>query len=206
MKKNVYKTIIASIILFSSMSTIAQDNQDGNRTISEQYTNKIINNNSGQSYSLGIRQKTQIVNYISTKYRINSTEAEQIVEQANIHGMNKNIEPTLIIAMIEHESAFQKNVISRQHAVGLMQIIARYHQNTIRQEVSNRSVNNNNLHDIKTNISIGTTILQQNINYHHNNITYALQRYNGNYKTKRYANAILQHKRNLDQIVNQQDI
>ena len=52
---------------------------------------------------------------------------EEYVEYAEEIGKQYNIAPELIISMIEAESSGRWNIISEDGAIGLMQIVPKYH-------------------------------------------------------------------------------
>lgn len=143
------------------------------------------------------QQKQNVIQYIHNKYRINYNDAEKIVEQAYIHGNKHNIEPSLIIGIIEHESAFKKNIVSKANAVGLMQIVPKYH----RQRIANiTNKNNQTIQHIETNIELGTNILKDYIN-RYSNIGRALQAYNGSHNSNRYSRVVFRKQNNIENIM-----
>lgn len=93
-----------------------------------------------------------------------------------------NLNPQLILGLIEVESAFRQYAISSVGAKGLMQVMP-FWQRTI----GNAS---HNLFDVRTNLRYGCTILRHYNDIENNNLTRALARYNGSLGSNKYPNAI----------------
>lgn len=93
-----------------------------------------------------------------------------------------DLNPQLILGLIEIESAFRQYAISNVGAKGLMQVMP-FWQRYIGNET-------HNLFDIRTNLRYGCTILRHYNNLENNNLTRALARYNGSLGSNKYPNAI----------------
>lgn len=123
--------------------------------------------------------------------------AEVITEQAKLH----NIDPLLIVALIQVESNFKDNALSKKGAKGLMQLLP----NTAKYIHSKDSKGINdftNLYDMETNIKLGTAYMDYLLKKTKGNMEHALIAYNmgpGNmYKAmrnnrlpKNYSNKVL---------------
>ena len=123
--------------------------------------------------------------------------AEVITEQAKLH----NIDPLLIVALIQVESNFKDNALSKKGAKGLMQLLP----NTAKYIHSKDSKGINdftNLYDMETNIKLGTAYMDYLLKKTKGNMEHALIAYNmgpGNmYKAmrnnrlpKKYSNKVL---------------
>lgn len=92
------------------------------------------------------------VQYLEYKTGRSTPQHEQIVRAVYKHAKAKNLDPTLVLGLIEQESMFKPRVSSRAGAKGLMQVIPRYHKDKIRGR---------NIYDIDTNIDVGTSILRE---------------------------------------------
>lgn len=85
-----------------------------------------------------------------TKEKVNIDTARSISKNAFMSGISKNLNPKMILAMIKTESNFNKNARSPYGAVGVMQVVPKYHLAKLKGK---------NPTDIKTSIDVGTTIL-----------------------------------------------
>lgn len=131
-----------------------------------------------------------------------------ITEQAKIH----NIDPLLIIALIQVESTFNPNAYSHKGAKGLMQLLpdtAKYINKKTNKGISNTS----NLFDEEINIKLGTAYVEYLLNKTNGNLEYALAAYNmgptNMYRAKRenklptaYSNKVLNEYNKLLKAVN----
>ncbi len=92
------------------------------------------------------------------------------------------LQPELVLAVMDVESAFEKYAISRVGARGLMQIMPFWLDEIGRP--------NDNLFDIDTNIRFGCTILKHYIDIEKGNLFRALGRYNGSLGKAKYPNKV----------------
>lgn len=113
----------------------------------------------------------------SAAKRLSSKERLQlasiITEQAQLH----NLDPLLIIALIQVESTFNTNAQSHKGAKGLMQLLpdtASY----INKKTDKGIPENSNLFDAETNISLGSAYMEYLLNKTNGNLEYALAAYN----------------------------
>lgn len=81
------------------------------------------------------------------------------------------LEPELVLAVIEVESNFNRFAISSAGARGLMQIMPFW--------LEEIGAENDNLFSVRTNLRFGTTILRHYLRVENGNLTRALARYNG---------------------------
>lgn len=134
---------------------------------------------------------------IQTAYAIPSTTAQRVSPLIVQHAQNQDIDPLLVAAVIRQESTYRSQVTSPAGAVGLMQVIPRYWQQTCTGDLYNES----------SNIQCGTYILSK-YNQSAGEWKKALAYYNvgpsgyeNNRKMrkqgKRYAKQVKQHKKAL---------
>ena len=141
---------------------------------------------------------TKMANYITSKYNnVSTQDAIQISNTALIHAQKHNIEPSLILGLIEKESKFQKNIVSKGNAHGLMQIIPKWHKQNINEVIPK---NGGTLKSIDNNVAIGTNILKTQLEKYPN-ISRALQAYNGNHNGSSYAKQVLHYQHQIKQSV-----
>lgn len=160
-----------------------------------------INDNSNNSQITQINQLYDFIkleNYIVNKYKnISNTDARNIVKTSYQYAQKRNLEHTLVLAIIEGESNFNKSIKSSANAVGLMQVIPKYHQETIKKAVNeNTTTKSNSIYDIENNIASGTNIIRQYINKY-KNIPRALQAYHGQHNNMQYAKKILNFQQEI---------
>jgi soluble lytic murein transglycosylase-like protein len=82
-----------------------------------------------------------------------------------------DLEPELVLAVIEVESNFNRYAISVAGARGLMQIMPFW--------LNEIGADGDNLFNVRTNLRFGTTILRHYLDVENGNLTRALARYNG---------------------------
>lgn len=160
-----------------------------------------INDNSNNYQITQINQLYDFIkleNYIVNKYKnISNTDARNIVKTSYQYAQKRNLEHTLVLAIIEGESNFNKSIKSSANAVGLMQVIPKYHQETIKKAVNeNTTTKSNSIYDIENNIASGTNIIRQYINKY-KNIPRALQAYRGQHNNMQYAKKILNFQQEI---------
>lgn len=160
-----------------------------------------INDNSNNSQIIQINQLYDFIkleNYIVNKYKnISNTDARNIVKTSYQYAQKRNLEHTLVLAIIEGESNFNKSIKSSANAVGLMQVIPKYHQETIKKAVNeNTTTKSNSIYDIENNIASGTNIIRQYIDKY-KNIPRALQAYRGQHNNMQYAKKILNFQQEI---------
>lgn len=111
--------------------------------------------------------------------------AERIELLSLIHAeaTRVNLEPGLVLALIQVESAFNRFAISSAGARGLMQIMPFWKKEIGRTD--------DNLLDIPTNLRYGTTILAHYIEVEKGSVIRALARYNGSKGQTWYPKRVL---------------
>lgn len=133
--------------------------------------------------------------------------AELITEQAKLH----NIDPLLVVALIQVESSFKDTALSNKGAKGLMQLLpgtAAY----IHAKNDKGLKDISNLFDMETNIKLGTAYMDYLIKKTDGNIEHALIAYNmgpsnmyramrKNKLPKKYSNKVLTVYNNLQKKV-----
>jgi soluble lytic murein transglycosylase-like protein len=94
-----------------------------------------------------------------------------------------NLEPEIVLAVIEVESRFDRFAISRVGAQGMMQVMPFWKNEIGRPE--------DNLTDIDTNLLYGCTILRYYLDKSNGRLMDALARYNGSYGKYWYPSLVL---------------
>lgn len=137
-----------------------------------------------------IQKMQKLASYISNTYDIPMKNAEKIVYTTFEESSKKNLEPMLVLSLIDSESGFRQHIKSPVGAVGLTQVMPKYHKEKI---AALRRTEGTDIFSITGNIKVGTQILRDYINLAGGNLQKGLQMYNGSSKDskKRYSNKIM---------------
>lgn len=125
-----------------------------------------------------------LVTYVSQTFRLSADMASRIVKTAYREALFAGVSPLLVLAIIEKESGFQPSARSPVGAIGLMQVMAKYHVD--RFSTPGKRID---LTHVETNIKVGSRILREYLDAAQGNIKQALSRYSGG--TKGYSTAVL---------------
>ncbi|GMR01002.1 MAG: hypothetical protein BMS9Abin19_0348 [Gammaproteobacteria bacterium] len=106
-----------------------------------------------------------------------------MLKKIHLEAARSELQPELILALIEIESHFDTYAISKSGAQGMMQIMPFWLDEIGRPD--------DNLIDMKTNLRIGCTILKYYMDMEKNDLHKALARYNGSAGSKVYSNKVL---------------
>ncbi len=108
-------------------------------------------------------------------------------------GIRLGLDPLLILAVIAIESSFNPIAQSSAGAMGLMQVVPRYHENTLEEHGASGM-----LLDPAVNIVVGARILKRYID-HTGSLESGLQYYNGARpdRSRKYANKVIAERDRL---------
>jgi soluble lytic murein transglycosylase-like protein len=110
-------------------------------------------------------------------------ERIEILKRVHLEAVRANLEPELVLAVIDVESNFDKYAISVAGARGLMQIMPFWLDEIGRP--------NDNLIHVGTNLRFGCTILKYYLEMEKGDLKRALGRYNGSLGKRKYPNLVL---------------
>jgi len=133
-----------------------------------------------------------IAGIVARRYRVANDAASEVVRAAFAEGRRHGLDPMLILAVIAVESRFNPFAASEQGALGLMQIVPRFHKDKLGDpELSVLSP--------EANIALGARILKDAIRRGGSDAA-GLQLYNGSFddETRAYANRVLSERRRLE--------
>lgn len=116
------------------------------------------------------------------RFSLDKEEKIQILQWVHRESHRNSLSPSLVLAVIQVESSFDRYAVSRSGAQGLMQVMSFWKAELGR--------NDDNLIDTKTNLRYGTTILSYYLERANGNTTEALARYNGSYPNTWYAERV----------------
>ena len=107
--------------------------------------------------------------------------AERLLILRSVHreATRADLEPELVLAVIQIESAFDPYAVSRVGAQGMMQVMPFWKAEIGRLE--------DNLIDLQTNLRYGCTILKYYLDKEKGRVAPALARYNGSYGSYKYS-------------------
>ena len=137
------------------------------------------------------------LDYVKRRYRVSSEALLPVFEIAQSIGLERRIDPLLIVAIIGVESRFNPFAESPLGAQGLMQVIPRFHQDKLPSDADDDS-----LLDPETNIRVGVNVLEEAIR-RRGGLIAGLQSYAGSSSPNgEYAAKVLAEKTRLEQASN----
>ncbi|MBV1905204.1 MAG: lytic transglycosylase domain-containing protein [Pseudomonadales bacterium] len=122
------------------------------------------------------------------KYVSNQQERLLILHTTYREAHKQDLDPDLVLSLMQVESAFDRFAVSKVGAQGLMQIMPFWQQEIGRPQ--------DNLTMIETNIRYGTTILAHYIEVSNTDLVEALARYNGSKGRLKYPEKVVKAWRN----------
>jgi soluble lytic murein transglycosylase-like protein len=133
---------------------------------------------------------------LAQRYRIAAKSAAQMVRAAYRAADEVGLDPLLVLAVISVESRFNPIAESGAGAMGLMQIIPRYHRERLSEEGGEHA-----LFDPESNIFVGTRILQEYV-HRTGSVEAGLQQYNGAFSdgSAKYAYKVLNERARLGKV------
>lgn len=109
-------------------------------------------------------------------------ERINLLKSIHYEARRANLEPELVLSVIEVESHFDRFAISVSGARGLMQVMPFW--------LDEINLSDKNLFKIRTNLRMGCTILRYYMDMESNNLGPALARYNGSYGKSVYPEKV----------------
>lgn len=145
----------------------------------------------GRTATVPHEQLDALTGVIARKYRVSRQATREYLRQAWREANRHGIDPMLLIAVMAVESSFNPVAESHAGAVGLMQVIPRFHTDKF-------SADHESALQPDTNIRIGAKVLQEYI-HRGGGLIPGLQLYNGasNDESNAYANKVLGEKARL---------
>lgn len=147
---------------------------------------------------IGVEELTpaaeRLASFVARHYRVARESARDVVRTAFHEGRNNGLDPVLILAVIAVESRFNPIAESDQGAVGLMQVVPRFHADKIAEIGASSAL------PLHTNIAIGARILKDSIRRGGGEAA-GLQLYNGSFddESRAYANRVQVERRRLEE-------
>lgn len=134
-------------------------------------------------------EQEALVGHLADKYSQPKALVSRIVQAAYAEGKRIGLSPLTLLAIIEKESGFRPSIVNYYGAVGLMQVVPRFHRNKL---ASQNVVAE--LQKPEVNIHVGATILSEYLVSKGGNIDKALVKYSGNANKYSEKVAVFQQK------------
>ncbi len=138
-------------------------------------------------------EQKALVEHLSSKYTKPLALVERIVRAAYREARRNELPPTLVLAIIEKESSLKPESVNYYGAMGLMQVVPRFHTDKLEDVESKEE-----LLTPETNIRVGTQILAEYITSKQGNIPRALKKYSGN--ARDYFKRVAAYRKRLDKV------
>jgi soluble lytic murein transglycosylase-like protein len=139
------------------------------------------------------REQSVLAEHLASKYERPLGMVTRIVRAAYQEAATIGLPPLLVLAIIEKESALLPTAVNPSGAVGLMQVVPKYHSDQLRQVM-----HPDGLRNPETNIRIGSRILAKFIELRNGNVDQALRAYSGNARS--YPRSVNHFKRELEDV------
>ncbi|MFT5118448.1 MAG: soluble lytic murein transglycosylase-like protein [Kiritimatiellia bacterium] len=117
------------------------------------------------------------------RYIKDPKERLSILQKIHHAATRAELEPELVLAVIQIESAFNPYAVSRVGAQGMMQVMPFWKKEIGRPE--------DNLIDLETNLRYGSIILKHYLDREKGHFANALARYNGSYGSYKYSRKVM---------------
>jgi soluble lytic murein transglycosylase-like protein len=131
---------------------------------------------------------------VARRYKVAEGAAGAVVRTAFREARRHGLDPLLVLAVIAVESRFNPFAASEQGALGLMQVVPRFHKDKLPEDGAPAML------EPEANIALGTRILKDSIRRGGSDEA-GLQLYNGasDDETRAYANRVLTERRRIEQ-------
>lgn len=121
--------------------------------------------------------RENVIEYIVTNFKLPLNLARTIADSAYKEAISSDLSPFLVLALIEKESQFNPSAVSSYGAVGLMQVVPRFHLDKIGSETAQEGAKK--LKQSTTNIKVGTKVLNEYLKEKDGDLDAALVKYSG---------------------------
>ncbi|WP_217125431.1 lytic transglycosylase domain-containing protein [Hydrogenophilus thiooxidans] len=139
--------------------------------------------------------------FVAKRYETPEQQLVRWFKAIETEARRYGFDPLLIVAMIAVESGFDPNAKSEQGALGLMQVIPKWHLDKIDARVAGEP-QADHLFDPEVNIAVGIEVLAEGVQ-RYGTLEMALQYYHGSLKDpkQRYSKTVLSLYRQLQRLV-----
>ncbi len=146
-------------------------------------------------------QMRRLRRHIAQRYGVEPRALMSWFKTIEVEAQRYGVDPLLVVAIMAVESKFDPQAQSHQGALGLMQVIPKWHLDKIDARVAG-DPEPDHLLDPKINIGVGIEVLAEGLRRYRGDVARALQYYNGNLndRGKRYARRVLSHYRQFARV------
>ncbi len=139
------------------------------------------------------QEMARVRDWVADKYRVSADMLEPVLATAEESARDVGIDPLLIVAIMAVESSFNPKAQSNMGALGLMQVIPKYHKDKMGGKRGK-----NALFDPEFNVQVGIKVLHEGLQ-RYGTMQRALQYYNGALKDPqaRYTRKVMSVKKRL---------
>ncbi len=176
----VFRLSIAALLIALALPVVAQERPDPALVV-------LLRQAANETESFTDHFDAQVwLTDMSTRLARQVTDPEErieILKRVHLEAVRADLEPELVLAVIDVESNFDKYAISVAGARGLMQIMPFWLDEIGRPD--------DNLIHVGTNLRFGCTILKYYLDMENGDLQRALGRYNGSLGQRKYPNLVL---------------
>lgn len=140
-------------------------------------------------------EQQALITHLAKLYHQPEDLVERIIVSAYEEGARHDLSPLLILAIIMKESSLQASVQNRYGAMGLMQVVPRFHQDKLPRGKTPKEV----LLKPEGNIQVGTQILAEYLILKKGSMSDALKKYSGN--ARNYEVIVNRYKSELESVL-----
>lgn len=145
-----------------------------------------------------LEERQSLAQWLSNKYKVPENKAQLFVETAYQESEKfSDVSPFLILAVIEKESSLKEFATNSYGAVGLMQVVPRWHPEKLAKGKDPVS----QLKNPVTNIRVGALILSEYLKKSSGDLRKALTKYSGN--ASNYTEKVVKNKEKLKEVAEQ---
>ena len=175
-------SLLALIICTLAITQVYASDQTVDPQLRQLLTEAI---NSSESFDDRFHAEVWLLDMSNRLQRYVDDEATRLemLKQIHLEATRANLQPELVLALIEVESHFDSYAISKSGAQGMMQVMPFWLDEIGRPD--------DNLILMKTNLRMGCTILKYYMDMEKHDLHKALARYNGSRGSKVYSNKVL---------------
>jgi soluble lytic murein transglycosylase-like protein len=147
-----------------------------------------------QEAAARLREKAALAGHLAAKYRQPQVQVLEIVVTAYKEAAKHKLSPLLVLAIVEKESSLRVKVSNTYGAMGLMQVVPRFHAEKLLDPE-----NTDELLTTSGNIRVGTQIVAEYLRHKKGNLEKALVKYSGN--ARDYYPKVIQFKYELQAVI-----
>lgn len=135
----------------------------------------------------------RVRDWVADRYKVSADSLNEALAAAEDEGRAKGIDPLLIVAIMAVESSFNPRAVSPVGALGLMQVIPRFHWDKVDGQKNRKA-----FFDPEVNVRAGTRVLHEGLS-RYGTLQRALQYYNGSLgdRSLRYSRKVMTLKKEL---------